>query len=565
MRALHRAFPPRKPLRAQIARVRVLRRVLEPDQIPNRPRKSSGMTGPELFFGLVGPAGTDLNAVVDALTASLKARSYHVYPVSLSELLRDQNAELNSVWNGFEEKRIRTAMDAGNILCETLKSKDAVIRLGLAKVRNIRRNSSGAENCDINKPLPQSAYIFKSLKRPAEADLLREICGDAFFVISVYEPRHKRIKNLAHKIAKSHNAAINQDHIIRAEELIRDDEEEEGSTYGQRVGDLFHKSDLFVEQDERVPANIDRFIKLIFGSPFITPTRDEYGSFLAHAIALRSGDLSRQVGAVILSPEGEVISEGCNEVPLQGGGAIWHDSTPELGYDNRDYKLGHDASAISKYEIFSEIMERFRDAGWLQDSVRNRSIEELITFAFHSYPDGPEPYRKGLLKNSKISRILEYGRVVHAEMHALCSAARLGRSVKGAILYTTTFPCHMCARHILAAGISRVVFIEPYPKSATRDLYGPMVQIDGDPCAMSDALSFAPFKGVAPKQYFMRFTMKRRKDEKGYALPENYLDELPHVQNTLADFETESFKVQELFEIIKASHTKEDESNEGKQ
>ena len=71
----------------------------------------------------------------------------------------------------------------------------------------------------------------------------------------------------------------------------------------------------------------------------------------------------------------------------------------------------------------------------------------------------------GALKDAAVMDLTEYGRVVHAEMHALCDAARLGKAIKGATLYCTTFPCHNCTKHILAAGIRRVVYIEPYPKS----------------------------------------------------------------------------------------------------
>ena len=54
---------------------------------------------------------------------------------------------------------------------------------------------------------------------------------------------------------------------------------------------------------------------------------------------------------------------------------------------------------------------------------------------------------------------LEYGRMVHAEMSSLCDAARLGHMFQGGTLYCTTFPCHMCAKHIVAAGIARVVTV----------------------------------------------------------------------------------------------------------
>ena len=33
----------------------------------------------------------------------------------------------------------------------------------------------------------------------------------------------------------------------------------------------------------------------------------------------------------------------------------------------------------------------------------------------------------------------------------------------------TTCPCHNCTRHIIAAGLSSVTYIEPYPKSRAAD------------------------------------------------------------------------------------------------
>ena len=83
----------------------------------------------------------------------------------------------------------------------------------------------------------------------------------------------------------------------------------------------------------------------------------------------------------------------------------------------------------------------------------------------------------GGLRNTKIFEITEYGRAVHAEMDALLNCASAGVSPKGATLFTTAFPCHNCTRHIIAAGISRVVSIEPYPKSQAVDLHGDAIRL----------------------------------------------------------------------------------------
>src|SRR5712671_1494739 len=111
--------------------------------------------------------------------------------------------------------------------------------------------------------------------------------------------------------------------------------------------------------------------------------------------------------------------------------------------------------------------------------------------------------------------VLEFGRVVHAEMSAITDAARRGLSVDRATLYCTTFPCHICARHIISSGIKRVVYIEPYPKSMAQRLYPEAVAVDGK-AAADAAVRFEPFLGVSPNRYFELFQMHgKRKDETG--------------------------------------------------
>ena len=74
----------------------------------------------------------------------------------------------------------------------------------------------------------------------------------------------------------------------------------------------------------------------------------------------------------------------------------------------------------------------------------------------------PEPKA---IRGSLVGNVTEYGRMVHAEMNAMSDAARLGRSLKGSTIFVTTYPCHNCAKHLIAAGIERIVFVEPYPKA----------------------------------------------------------------------------------------------------
>ena len=53
-------------------------------------------------------------------------------------------------------------------------------------------------------------------------------------------------------------------------------------------------------------------------------------------------------------------------------------------------------------------------------------------------------------------------RTVHAEQNAICQAAKLGVSLKGATLYCRMTPCRVCAMLIINCGIERVVCEKKY-------------------------------------------------------------------------------------------------------
>lgn len=52
---------------------------------------------------------------------------------------------------------------------------------------------------------------------------------------------------------------------------------------------------------------------------------------------------------------------------------------------------------------------------------------------------------------------------VHAEQNAIIQAARLGMPIVGSTLYCTHQPCVICAKMLINAGVSRIVYIDGYP------------------------------------------------------------------------------------------------------
>jgi len=296
-----------------------------------------------------------------------------------------------------------------------------------------------------------------------------------------------------------------------AERLVSRDQDEEGIQHGQHLGSAFPMADVFVAASDprQMRTQIDRFIQLVFGAPFSTPTKEEYGMFLAQAAALRSAQMGRQVGATIVDDDGNIIAVGTNEVPKAGGGAYWSDDER----DGRDHVLGYDSADRMKRQMLGEILDKLAKAGWLKPGVARKEVDVLVKRALSSRPPG-------FMRGAQLMNVLEYGRPVHAEMAAVTDAARRGVSIRGYSLYATTFPCHNCARHIVASGLGRVVYIEPYPKSLASTLHLDAIATDASP-ATEGQVQFAPFVGVAPRRYMEFFSMAKRKTDDGSVVPWN--------------------------------------------
>jgi deoxycytidylate deaminase len=290
----------------------------------------------------------------------------------------------------------------------------------------------------------------------------------------------------------------------QAVELIEIDFNQRDDEDGQRVSDVFHLGDVFVTGIDQAmaEATIRRFIKAFFGDTKASPTKDEYGLYTATAAALRSADLSRQVGAAIFSKHGEIISLGCNEVPRPGGGTYWSD---DEGPIYRDVELGYDPNQDRKAEIIHDLLTRMASHGFLSGALTKvKSPQQRAEMFIDSET----------IRDSQLMDILEFGRVIHAEMSAVSDAARLGRATKDATLFCTTFPCHICAKHIVAAGIDRVVFLEPYPKSLSQKLHGDSITFETD---IPEKVLFEPFIGISPRRYRDIFEKRTRKDSSGKA------------------------------------------------
>ncbi len=449
---------------------------------------------PNLYIGLVCAAGTDLAEVKQQLQAQLAVVGYKYCEIKVSSAIADA-LDIPSAEDEYE--RMLSLMEGGDAIRENSQEGSGVASLIVTAIR-----ASRSDETDQNASI---AYVIDSLKNPKEIEVLDQLYGRNFYSISIYSSKEDRTLFLANKIARSRRQALHDQHYEDAEDLIERDQKGE-SEAGQSVRDTFPKADFFVE-GENDQASISRFVRLVFQDPFITPTLDEYMMFIAKATALRSCDLSRQVGAVITDRSGSIVASGCNEVPYPTGGFYYEGREGGIG-DNRDKEEQHDPNFNEVKLSISEFIEVLQEAGYLPDHLECDRIAEDLLHGEH----------KHITKDMWLRNLIEFGRVVHAEMQALSQAAMLGRPVSGSTLYCTTYPCHLCAKHIISAGIASVVYIEPYPKSMTELLYHREIVAeprDQGSSADDSKVEFRSFRGISPTLYQRVFSYRQRKDAYG--------------------------------------------------
>ncbi len=66
----------------------------------------------------------------------------------------------------------------------------------------------------------------------------------------------------------------------------------------------------------------------------------------------------------------------------------------------------------------------------------------------------------------------EICRGTHAEQNAITQAAKFGISIEGSTLYCNTFPCVICTKMILNAGITTVVYDSDYDDPLSKEILG---------------------------------------------------------------------------------------------
>jgi deoxycytidylate deaminase len=506
-----------------------------PGTAPGAKERLKEQVANELVFAVVGHVGSGTTTVAKKLQDLLSSDELPGGPYEVHFLKARQEIVEWAHQNGHgltepsapDLEHSKKLQDLG----DAMRTEDpaAVARALTLRIRATRSAKQGVDASKIGPVKPDGktrrAYIIDAIRHPAEAHLLRSVYRNAFALIGVVCDEEVRKERLAGKAGKYKNAGWEN-----VEKFMERDAKAK-EKHGQRVSDAFHLSDYFLDnsesrflkgsskpnQDWNIPGQLSRLVKIITHSEVVRPETHEVAMHAAYGAQMRSACLSRQVGAALVDSRGNIAATGTNEVPRAGGGLYGQGFATHAKPEEADHRCAY-RQADGKKPFCSNTRE--------QNTIIDELLRDIPQLAKIQGKEREE--LRELLRKSRIGGLIEFSRAVHAEMDALLSAARQGISTVGGRLFVTTFPCHYCARHLVAAGVDEVQYIEPYPKSQALALHNdsitksdlnwvpPSTPIDSmreqtkpneDPPERK--VLFRPFTGVAPRMYARAFFKDR--------------------------------------------------------
>lgn len=490
----------------------------------------------DIVIGLCGAIGSGVKSLRSTLEQSLTEHGYTTHHILVSDLIQEITGEI-APKDPF--KRYDFFQDLGDILRSSSGYRGSILaEAAIKEIAKIRQNEKPKTQSTDDIDNPRAAFIIDQLKNPQEIKLLRLVYQNNFYLVGSLRELTERKRNLR-------DEGIKPEQI---DKLIHKDKASNEKT-GQQTAKTILDADYFIKNNHshlaELKSKLNRFIGLIHGQIGISPSVDEKGMYAAFSASLQSSCLSRQVGAAILSDKGSILATGRNDVPKAGGGLyLFEDKDKDYRCVHKGGKCYNDyhKQKISK-KITSILEERINERiKTLTDSspyiselanslnIGESSIKEILQllksedfFSEEWLSDTVSEFSK----SSSLGSLIEFSRAIHAEMDAITSLARLtSETTVGKTMYTTTYPCHNCARHIVAAGLEKVIYIEPYDKSLALDLHDDAIaeSVSGNE---TNKVIFQMFEGVSPRRYQKFFFSKNdRKDGQGAAYqyePQNSL------------------------------------------
>ncbi len=282
--------------------------------------------------------------------------------------------------------------------------------------------------------------VVECFRNPIEIEFLRDEYPH-FYLIALFAPKVLREQRKPEKDF----------------EVLDQRDAGEDNKLGQQVRKCVTNADIVIDNSQQWATienskeffeKLDDFIRLL-EEPWRSPTEKEINMHLAYSVSLRSKCIQRQVGAVITDENYKVLSTGYNDVPQNSD--TCYDLYSEC---YRKIKQTKDLSGLNDVKYCPGCGAKLA----IQYGLLEKYLDKEIVC-----PN----CKLDLLKIFAQGKGLDYCRSLHAEENAILSnpytADHFYKKSKPMRLFTTTFPCMLCAKKIANSGIKLLIFVEPYP------------------------------------------------------------------------------------------------------
>ncbi|MBV6642840.1 MAG: hypothetical protein KI791_19140 [Cyclobacteriaceae bacterium] len=326
-----------------------------------------------------------------------------------------------------------------------------------------------------NKP---AFIVIDALRNPFEVFYLKERYS-SFYLMAINTENSTRLKRL-------NSLNFNLTEINQLDDKEYPKKLSGNNLYiSQNIQRCTELADIHVNNSDSKDNNYNNlkrqllwYYALMLKPGIINPTPDERIMQLAFTAKLNSGCISRQVGAAITDGNYSVKAIGWNNTP--------ENQVPCLLRNSNDLIYGNDQDAYTEYErTDSDFRDYFKKSYQSKELERFSACGNNISFCF-----------KEVQNNFEGDKNQVHTRSLHAEENAFLQLTKYGgQGITGGMLFTSASPCELCSKKAYQLGIQKIIYIDPYPGIAQRQI------LKGG----SQNPELILFNGVIGKAYFQLY------------------------------------------------------------
>lgn len=378
------------------------------------------------------------------------------------------------------------------------------------EANNIIKFYRNRKRSEFEGKTPYKEFVIEAFRNPYEVEYLRNRYYE-FFLFSIFSPSYIREKRP--KWNKERDKR-DQGYSLSEKEF-----------YKQNVSKCVYLSDIAINNTSgkpRLAQKLTKFFALICRPGCISPSSDEMFMHQAYSMSVKSNCISRQVGAVIVGPKGYIVGAGWNDVG-SGQVACGLRKYKDIQKDFIPFPIAVKGEEDKFFEFMKPTGDEHPNHSFCFKDEYSRfktsSKVEKLEKDDHALNEWKEKYKitsgamehlTSLVIRNFSPKRLEYCRALHAEENAILQNSILGgMGIEGGTIYSTTFPCELCAKKIYQSRIKKVIYTEPYPESISEDVFFK----DG-----AHTIELLQFQGVKSHSYYRLY--KASVDQKEFQIQE---------------------------------------------